>query len=113
MALLGPEGFRELGETIMSRANYAMRLLSEIRGVKAPVLNSVHFKEFTVNFDEAGLSVKEVNEKLLRRQIHGGKDVSKEFPKLGQTALYCVTEVHSKDEIDRLANALEEILAKR
>lgn len=113
MALLGPEGFRELGETITYKANYAMRLLSEIRGVKAPVFDSAHFKEFTVNFDGAGLSVKEVHEKLLKHQIHGGKDVSKEFPELGQTALYCVTEIHSKDEIDRLANALEEILAKR
>jgi glycine dehydrogenase subunit 1 len=113
MASLGPEGFRGLGETIMCRANYAMRLLSQIRGVKAPVFNSVHFKEFTVNLDEAGLSVKKVNEKLLRRQIHGGKDVSEQFPEVGQTALYCVTEIHSKDEIDRLANALAEILIER
>jgi glycine dehydrogenase subunit 1 len=51
MALLGPKGLRELGETIMYRANYAMRLLSKINGVKAPIFKSVHFKEFTVNFD--------------------------------------------------------------
>jgi glycine dehydrogenase subunit 1 len=113
MALLGPEGFHELGDTIMCKANYAMRLLSEIIGVKAPVFDSAHFKEFTVNFDEVGLSVREVNEKLLRHQIHGGKDISKEFPELGQTALYCVTEIHSKDEIDCLAHALEEILIQR
>jgi glycine dehydrogenase subunit 1 len=113
MALLGPEGMRELGETIMYKANYAMKLLSKIDGVKAPILRSTHFKEFTVNFDESGLSVKEINKRLLRRQIHGGKDISKEFPELGETALYCVTEIHSKSEIDRLAEALEEILAKR
>jgi len=113
MALLGPEGFRELGETIMYKANYTMHLLSGIKGLKAPVFNSAHLKEFTVNFDEAGLSVKEAHEKLLQRQIHGGKDISKEFPELGETALYCVTEIHSKGEIDRLAEALEEISAKR
>lgn len=113
MALLGPEGMRELGETIIYKANYAMKLLSKIDGVKAPVFSSTHFKEFTVNFDESGLSVKEINKRLLRRQIHGGKDISKEFPELGETALYCVTEIHSKSEIDRLAEALEEILAKR
>lgn len=113
MALLGPEGMRELGETIMLKANYAMRLLSKIDGVKAPVFKSTHFKEFTVNFDESGLSVKEINKRLLRRRIHGGKDVSKEFPELGETALYCVTEIHSKNEINRLARAVEEILAKR
>jgi glycine dehydrogenase subunit 1 len=113
MALLGPQGFRELGEAIMSKANYAMHLLSELDGVKAPVFKSTHFKEFTANFDEAKISVKDVHKKLLQHEIHGGKDISREFPELGQTALYCVTELHSKDEIDCLAEMLAEILAKR
>jgi len=113
MALLGPQGLRELGETIMYRANYTLHLLSEIDGVKAPIFKSAHFKEFTVNFDGTGLSVKEVHKKLLQHKIHGGKDISKEFPELGQTAIYCVTEVHSKEEIERLAEVLKEILAGR
>jgi len=113
MALLGPEGLRELGETIMYKANYAIWLLSKIGRVRTPIFKSAHFKEFTVNFDEAGLSVKEVNTELLQRHIHGGKDVSKEFPELGETALYCVTEIHSKAEIEELAKALEEISARR
>lgn len=111
MALLGPEGLRELGKTIMCKANYAIHLFSKIDCVKAPVFESAHFKEFTVNFDGCSSSVKEVHEKLLKRGIHGGKDVSKEFPELGKTALYCVTEVHSKEEIERLAAAFGEILA--
>jgi len=111
MALLGPEGLRELGDTIMCKANYAIHLLSKIDGVRAPVFKSTHFKEFTVNFDGTGLSVEEVNEKLLERGIHGGKDVSKEFLELGKTALYCVTEIHSEEKIERLTAALEEILA--
>jgi glycine dehydrogenase subunit 1 len=113
MALLGPQGLRELGETIMYKANYAMRLISEIDGVKAPIFKSAHFKEFTVNFDRAGLSVKKVHKKLLQHKIHGGKDISKEFPELGETAIYCVTEVHSKEEIERLAEVLKEVLAGR
>jgi glycine dehydrogenase subunit 1 len=112
MSLLGPEGLRELGEIIMCKAAYAIRLISKVKGVKAPVFDSPNFKEFTVNFDGTNLSVKEVNERLLQHQIQGGKDISKEFPELGQTALYCVTEVHSKEEIERLATALDEILAK-
>ena len=113
MALLGPQGLRELSETIVCKANYAMRQLSKIEGVKAPIFKSSHFKEFTVNFDDAELSVKEIHKKLLQRQIHGGKDISKEFPELGETALYCVTEIHSKEEIDRLIEVLSEILARR
>jgi glycine dehydrogenase subunit 1 len=110
IALLGPEGLRELAETIMYKSNYAIKMLSEAKGVRIPVFKSSHFKEFTVNFDDAGLSVSKINERLLRHRIHGGKDVSKEFPELGQTALYCVTEIHSKQEIDRLAKALKKTL---
>ncbi|MGC8940251.1 MAG: aminomethyl-transferring glycine dehydrogenase subunit GcvPA [Candidatus Bathyarchaeia archaeon] len=113
MALLGPRGFRELGEAVMYRANYAMNLLSSIEGVKAPIFKSTHFKEFTVNFDEAGLTVKEMHNKLLQHGIHGGKDISKEFPEFGETALYCVTEVHSLEEIERLAEAINQILRNR
>jgi glycine dehydrogenase subunit 1 len=113
MALLGPHGMRELGETIMYKTNYAIKQLSKVANLKAPVFESAHFKEFTVNFDKSGLSVKKVNKKLLRRQIHGGKDISKDFPELGKTALYCVTEIHSKKEIDLLTEALDEILAKK
>jgi glycine dehydrogenase subunit 1 len=109
LALLGPQGMRELGETILQKANYAMQLLSKVNRVRTPLFRSSHFEEFTVNYDDAGLTVEEVNAKLLQRQIHGGKDISKEFPELGQTSLFCVTEIHSKEEIDRLAEALDAI----
>lgn len=110
MALLGPEGMRQLGETVMCKANYTSRLLSKIHRVKIPFSESAHFKEFTINFDDSGLTAREVNAKLLQRRIQGGKDVSHEFPDLGETALYCVTETHSKDQIEHLAEALTEIL---
>jgi glycine dehydrogenase subunit 1 len=110
MALLGPEGLKELGETIMYKANYAIKLLSELKGIKTPVFRSTHFKEFTVNFDKAGLGANEVNERLLKHHIHGGKNISKEFPELGETVLYCITEIHSKQDIDQLAETLKEIL---
>ena len=39
--------------------------------------------------------------------IFGGKDLSAEIPKLKRSALYCVTEVHEPDDIERLAQAIE------
>jgi len=113
MALLGPQGLRELGETIMYKANYTMRLLSEIDGIKTPVFRAAHFKEFTVNFDGTASSVKDVHKELLRGRIHGGKDVSEEFPELGETALYCITEVHSREEIEHLAEVLRKVITVR
>jgi glycine dehydrogenase subunit 1 len=113
MALLGPEGFRQLGETVMSKANYAMQLLSRTKNIKTPIFKAAHFKEFTVNFDHTGLSVGDINRELLKKHIQGGKDISKEFPELGQTALYCVTEIHSESEIRQLTEALQEIVQER
>lgn len=110
MALLGPEGMRQLGEVNMQKAYYAMDLLSGIKGMKAPVFSAAHFNEFLVNFDGTGKTVAEINQALLTHGILGGKDISGEFPQFGESALYCVTEVHSKEDVDRLAEALEEIL---
>ena len=113
MALLGPEGFRELGQHIICKVNYAMKRLNEIEGVKCPIFNSAHFKEFTVNLNSSNKSVKEVNKKLLKMGIHGGKDISSEFPELDQTSLYCITEIHTKGDIDRLVEALRTVLEEK
>jgi glycine dehydrogenase subunit 1 len=109
MALLGPSGFREIGDLIIAQATYAARRLSRIKGVRTPLAQGI-FKEFVVNFDRTGKSVKQINKGLLRRGIFGGKDLSHEFPELGQSALYCVTEVHSQADIDRLVAALAEVV---
>jgi len=112
LALMGPQGMVEIGEGIMSRSRYAMLGIARVKGVKAPVFQSPHFKEFVVNFDRTGKTVAQINKALLARGIFGGKDLTKEFPELGNSALYCVTEVHTKDDIDRLVNALKEVVKK-
>jgi glycine dehydrogenase subunit 1 len=110
MALLGPKGFRELGEIILSKTVYAMKKISRISGLKAPLFKAYHFKEFTVNFDDASIKVIDVNRKLLERGVIGGKPVNNEFPELGETSLYCVTEMHRREDIDRLCEYLSQIL---
>ncbi len=110
LALMGPQGMVEIGEGIMSRVHYAMRQLSKLEGVKSPYFQSPHFKEFVVNFDGTGKAVGEINRALLARGILGGKDLSQDLPELGQSALYCVTEVHSKSDIDRLVRSLGEVI---
>jgi glycine dehydrogenase subunit 1 len=53
-----------------------------------------------------------INAELRARGIFGGKDLSADFPQLGQAALYCVTEVHTEDDIAALVAALEEVLGR-
>jgi glycine dehydrogenase subunit 1 len=112
LALMGPQGMVDIGESIMSRARYAAVQINKISGVQAPVFQAPHFKEFVVNFDNSGKSVAEINKALLARGIFGGKDLSRQFPELGQSALTCVTEIHTKADLDRLVETIEEIVAQ-
>jgi glycine dehydrogenase subunit 1 len=110
MSLLGPRGFEEVGDLILQRSHYAASLLDTVPGLRVEWPEGF-FKEFVVSFDEAGVPVAEVNRRLRGHRIFGGKDLSRDLPALGQSALYCVTEVHTRDDIERLAAALEEVLA--
>ncbi|MCL7452580.1 MAG: aminomethyl-transferring glycine dehydrogenase subunit GcvPA [Anaerolineae bacterium] len=112
LALMGPQGMAEIGEAIMARARYAMVRLDSISTVQAPAFRGPHFGEFVVDFSASGKSVADINRALLARGIFGGKDLSQEFPPLGQSALYCVSEVHTQADIDQLVVALEEVVAE-
>ncbi|GAK60505.1 glycine cleavage system protein P [Candidatus Vecturithrix granuli] len=108
LALMGPKGMAEVGQTIMQKSQYAATQIAQIPGVKL-VFNSPFFKEFVVNFDGTDMSVKAINKALLEHNIFGGQDLSVEFPQLGQSALYCVTEIMTKDNIDTLVATLQDI----
>lgn len=106
LALMGPKGMEEVGITIMKNSQYASKRIAEIPGVSVK-FSAPFFKEFVVNFDLTGKTVSEINKELLKSEIFGGYDISEEFPETGQSALYCVTEIHTKEEIDKLVNALK------
>jgi glycine dehydrogenase subunit 1 len=109
MALMGPQGFAEIGETIAANSAYAAKRIGGVPGVD--VRWSGFFKEFVVDFGATGRTVAEINTALRKRGIFGGKDLSADFPALGQAALYCVTEVHTDDDIAALVTALQEVTA--
>jgi glycine cleavage system P protein (glycine dehydrogenase) subunit 1 len=100
MSLLGPQGFQELGERILQRSHYAASRIDELPN--ASVRHRGFFKEFVVDFEQP---VSEVNAALRARGIFGGGAIAP------NSALYCVTEVHAQDDIDRLVEALAEVTA--
>jgi len=110
LALMGPQGMVEIDEGLMQRCRYTMQEISRIPGLKVPFANTPHFSEFVVDFRDVGQSAEAINRALLERDIFGGKDLSGEFPSLGQTILFCVSEVHSQADLDRLIAALKEVV---
>lgn len=110
LSLMGPEGMYELGKNVMYKSKYAIKKLSGIKGISIKFNDGISFKEFIVSFENTTKTVKEINEELLNRGIFGGKDLSIEFSEYGNSALFCVTELIKKEDIDKLVLELTDIL---
>ena len=111
LSLMGPEGMVELDQNIIQKSQYAMTRLSELPGVRIR-FDAFHFKEFVVDFSETGKSVAEINRALLDKGIFGGGELGDDFQELGGCALYAVTEVPSRGDIDCLVDELSAILSE-
>ena len=109
LSLMGPNGMRELAENILRKSAYLKKRLSRIPGVSIR-LDSASFKEFVVDFSASSKSVEQINQALLKEGIFGGKDITEEFEEFSNCALYCITETHTKENLDQLTSALEKIL---
>jgi glycine dehydrogenase subunit 1 len=110
LSLLGPIGLKRLGEKMLARSQYAINKLASIKGVTVPAKKSPVFKEFTLNIDKTGKTIRDIGEKLLTRNIQIGLPLENYFPELGESAVFCTTERHSTQDIDRLHSAVKEVL---
>jgi glycine dehydrogenase subunit 1 len=110
LSLLGPEGLRQLFESILVKTSYAIKMLSDIPGVVVPRFTSPHYQEFVVSFKGAKGTLARLNKSLIRHGVHGGRGLVKDFPELGESALFCVTEVHSTEAIDKLRLLIEKLV---
>ena len=109
LSLLGREGLVKLAEHIALKAAYTARKLAEITGVKAPALNSKHFKEFSASFP---VPYNGLHRYLLEHGVLGGYYIGDKFSWLGESALFCITEVHSLDDIRILIDLIEEYVTR-
>jgi glycine dehydrogenase subunit 1 len=110
MSLMGPRGFEELGETILQRSHFAAGLIDAIPNVSVP-RKSGFFKEFIVDFSEAKKTVAEINAALRQEGIFGGLDLGRHVPGMEGKALYCVTELHTEADLNKLADALGKVVS--
>ena len=108
LSILGKGGFRKLGEAVISNSHYAAQRLSRVKGVKSPHLSGAFFKEFAVSYRNS--NAKTVFGKLSREGVLAGYPVQRSFGLGAEAGLYCVTEIHTRDDIERLATALEEVV---
>ena len=101
LAALG-KNLRKLALLNIYRARYLKEQLLQMHGWKvvfpAPVYN-----EFVVSCPDA----REVNDRLANEGIIGGYDLSKDYPELKNSLLFCATELLSKEGIDHVIEILK------
>lgn len=102
LAAMGPTGLRQVGEASLHKAHYLADRLGQIGLPLA--FEAPFFKEFAV---DTNFRVAEINQRLLEQKIIGGYDLGSDSPGLSGLQLFCVTEVRTKAELDRLVGALE------
>jgi glycine dehydrogenase subunit 1 len=104
LTLLGPEGLREAGELCRAGARYAASLLSRLPGVRL-AFGAPFFKEFAV------LLPPRAEEALAERGLLVGPSLGRWYPELEGAVLVAVTEKRTRQEIERLAAAVGELVA--
>jgi glycine dehydrogenase subunit 1 len=101
---LGREGLKELAWQNIQKANYALEKLSLIKGIKRKFKGNF-FNEFVLEFSGG---FEKISGFLRKKGIIGGLNLGEYYPELKKCALVCVTEMHKREEIDKLAAILKE-----
>ena len=103
MAVLGGNGLRRVAVECMTKARDLAARIRAIPGFEAPIFKGPHFNEFTVRYQGGYHAVHRV---LLAKGLHGGVQHARHLKELGDFALFAVTERHTKEDLDRLLEAL-------
>jgi len=106
---LGKEGMKELAWQNIQKANYALEKLSQLKGVTRRFNGSI-FNEFVLQFSPEWA---EVEEFLKQKKIIAGLNLEEFYPELRNCVLFCVTEMHKKEDIDKLVESINEALSKK
>jgi glycine dehydrogenase subunit 1 len=99
LATLGKSGLKRVAELCYHKAHYAAGQVAKLKGYSL-VFARPFFKEFAVRCPAAP---SRINRALLKAGIIGGLDISHV---MDNTMLLCVTEMNTKEEIDKLVEIL-------
>ncbi len=100
-----------VGETAALEASSGLVAIAPNRFAKIFLSTQVvttrpFFKEFVVRCPKPPA---EINRRLLGHKIIGGYELGQAYPHLADCLLFCITELNTRAEMDRLVAALEEV----
>ncbi len=106
LSLLGPQGLRDMASLNVHKAHTVFERLRTFEWIE-PVFAQPFFNEFAVRYK--GRTVEAVNQALLTRGVVGGLSLEPWYPSLGESALWCATELTSEEQVNRMIDALTSV----
>jgi glycine dehydrogenase subunit 1 len=94
-----------VAELCFHKAHYAAQSITSLPGYSL-WSSAPFFNEFVIKTPNP---VSEINDHLLDHDILGGYDLSQDYPDLNRHMLIAVTEMNTRDQIDRLVEVLSEV----
>jgi glycine dehydrogenase subunit 1 len=106
MEAMGRRGIQEAAQQCVQKAAYAARRIASVKGFSLP-FSGPRFNEFVVRAPRAAT---ELLARLAKeKEIEGGIALSRFMPDRANDFLVCVTETNTREQIDRLVSALNEL----
>jgi len=109
LALMGPQGMKEVSELCWHKAHYAAEELAKIPGIKRR-FDAPFFKEFVIDLPGPA---DQYLEAMLERGFHAGVPLGKWYANAENSLLVAITEKRTKEEIDALVAAWRDVLTAR
>jgi glycine dehydrogenase subunit 1 len=106
MSVIGKNGLKEMAQLNLDKAEYAKQVLAKIKGVEVK-RSSPTFNEFTVHLPK---DASQVVADMMKKGFAAGFPLGRYYPGMERYLLVAVTEKRTKEEIDRYAKALQEVL---
>jgi glycine dehydrogenase subunit 1 len=101
LAVMGKQGLRELAVRNVKKSHYAYDLLVQAKNGRGR-FSAPFFNEFVVEIPQA----RAVWQRLKEQNVIAGVLLEDWYPELKDCLLVCVTEMHGRDDIERLAEGL-------
>ena len=105
LSLLGKTGLRRLAIKNLSATRYLHDRLNELEGFTPLYPDHPRFNETAFHLP---VEPAVANKRLAEEGIVGGLDLSTFYPEAKSVMLFCATDVHTKDSIDRMVDVLSE-----
>jgi glycine dehydrogenase subunit 1 len=114
LAYMGRQGLRAVAELCYHKAHYAAAEIDRLDGYQVvntqrALRHAPFFNEFPVKCPRP---VAQINAALLEEGILGGYDLQQDYPHAQNEMLICVTEMNTREQIERLVAALAKEGAK-